>query len=536
MSYNTNEYVIYLRKSRADVEAEGRGEGETLARHEKMLIELARRQKLTITEIYREVVSGETIAARPIMQKLLSEVESSRWTGVLVVEVERLARGDTMDQGFVAQAFKFSDTKIITPMKTYDPNNEFDEEYFEFGLFMSRREYKTINRRLQRGRVASVREGKYVSNKSPYGYQRVKISGDKGYTLEIIPEQAEIVRMIFNLYTVGEVKEDGTLERIGVNMIMHRLNDLKVPSRSGGQWYHATIRDMLINPVYIGKIRWNWRPEVKKIIDGQVIKERPRSKDFVLVDGLHEAIIEEDIFYLAQDYMTKNPPRPIGERYLVKNPLGGLVVCGVCGRKMVRRPYPNPDQPDSLMCHLTGCPNVSSQLHLVEERILSSLAEWLRDYKLQWEQGVAPQTDVLLDAKRKALDKIESELQTLEKQRSSIHDFLEQGIYDTETFLDRTRELSERVKLAEADRRAIESDLNLEEVRAESRQTIIPKVENLLEVYHQLPSPKAKNDLLKEVLEKVVYKKERGAKWKGVSMDDFELELYPRVPKQRVFD
>lgn len=56
--------------------------------------------------------------------------------GVLVVEVERLARGDTSDQGRVAKTFKFSDTLIITPSKTYDPNNEYDEEYFEFGLFM----------------------------------------------------------------------------------------------------------------------------------------------------------------------------------------------------------------------------------------------------------------------------------------------------------------------------------------------------------------------------------------------------------------
>ncbi|MCL1904457.1 MAG: recombinase family protein, partial [Oscillospiraceae bacterium] len=151
-----NQYCMYLRKSRADAEAEQRGEGETLARHEKTLFELARRHKLNVCQVYREIVSGETIAARPVMQQLLSEISEGMWTGVLVMEVERLARGDTIDQGMVMQAFKYSETRIITPMKTYDPNNEFDEEYFEFGLFMSRREYKTINRRLQQGRITSV--------------------------------------------------------------------------------------------------------------------------------------------------------------------------------------------------------------------------------------------------------------------------------------------------------------------------------------------------------------------------------------------
>ena len=106
------------------------------------------------------------------------------------MDVDRLARGNSIDQGIISQTFLFAGTKIITPTKTYDPANEFDEEYFEFGLFMSRREYKTINRRLQRGRVASVKEGKYVSNKAPYGYERVKIQDDKGFSLTPVPEQA----------------------------------------------------------------------------------------------------------------------------------------------------------------------------------------------------------------------------------------------------------------------------------------------------------------------------------------------------------
>ena len=194
---------IYLRKSRADREAEARGEEETLARHERILLDLAKRRSCHIGAIYREVVSGETISARPVMQRLLQEVESGMWDGVLVVEVERLARGDSIDQGVVARAFQYSDTKIITPTKTYDPNNEFDEEYFEFGLFMSRREYKTIKRRLNAGRVSSVQEGKYCGNKPPYGYRRVKLEHTKGYSLEPIPEQAEIVKLIYNWYTYG---------------------------------------------------------------------------------------------------------------------------------------------------------------------------------------------------------------------------------------------------------------------------------------------------------------------------------------------
>ena len=152
------QYLIYLRKSRNDAQLEAMGVDD-LERHEKTLLALAKSMNLQIGAIYREGVSGDSIAARPEMQRTLKEVEAGLWKGVLVMEVERLARGDTVDQGIVQRTFQYSETLIVTPAKIYDPNNEFDEEYFEFGLFMSRREYKTIRRRMRAGVTAAVREG-----------------------------------------------------------------------------------------------------------------------------------------------------------------------------------------------------------------------------------------------------------------------------------------------------------------------------------------------------------------------------------------
>ena len=221
-------YAIYLRKSRADAELEAQGELETLSRHSAVLMEYARRNSLDITEIYKEIVSGETISARPVMQQLLYAVEHNRYKGVLVMEIERLARGDTIDQGIVAQAFKYSNTLIITPQKTYNPNNEFDEEYFEFGLFMSRREYKTINRRLQAGRLQSVKEGKFIGNKPPYGYIKIKLKAEKGYTLEPNPQQAETVKLIFKWYAYGV---DGV--SVGYSEIAKRLHNMGIKTATG---------------------------------------------------------------------------------------------------------------------------------------------------------------------------------------------------------------------------------------------------------------------------------------------------------------
>ena len=194
-------YCMYLRKSRADKDYENSSTEAILNRHEKALLELAQNNNYKISQIFREVVSGETLSQRPEMQKLLAQVENNMYDGVLVMEVERLARGNSVDQGIIAQAFKYSNTLIITPTKVYDPQNEFDEEYFEFGLFMSRREYKTINRRLNAGRLASCKEGKFVGSITPYGYSKEKLKNQKGYKLVPDLEESKVLKLIFELYT-----------------------------------------------------------------------------------------------------------------------------------------------------------------------------------------------------------------------------------------------------------------------------------------------------------------------------------------------
>lgn len=530
------QYCIYLRKSRTDVEAEARGEGETLARHKKTLIELAKRMKLNIKNIYNEIMSGETISARPVMQKLLDEVGQGLWDGVLVMEIERLARGNTIDQGIVAQTFQLSGTKIITPMKIYDPNNEFDEEYFEFGLFMSRREYKTINRRLQRGRLASVMEGKYVANQPPYGYNRKKIDNDKGYTLEPNETEANIVKIIFELYTKGELQSDGTYTKIGTGLIANKLNSMSIAPKKGGHWVANSIRDILINPVYIGKIRWNWRPTIKKMVSGKVVTKRPRSSsnDYILTDGLHPPIIEKNIFDTAQNIMKKNSPSPIKKNDTVKNPLAGLIVCGKCGRKMVRRPYPpEKNQADTIMCAANNCNNVSSALYIVENKILSALKQWLKDYKLSWESSKNDGISHQLDSKRNTLKRLEIDIKKIKQQINKTHELLEQGIYSTEIFLERSSLNSEKLEKLKKEKVKIESELSNDIFKNENKKNIVPKIEKILSVYKNLKTPKAKNDILKNVLKKVVYTKLKGGRWHS-DPEDFEIILYPKLPESSV--
>lgn len=518
-------YCMYLRKSRADQEAEQHGELETLARHEQLLTELAKRLGIQVQAVYKEIVSGETIAARPEMTRLLADVEAGAWNGVLVVEVERLARGDTIDQGIVAQAFKFSGTKIITPAKIYDPDNEFDEEYFEFGLFMSRREYKTISRRINRGRIASVKEGKYISPVAPYGYKRVKLRESKGYTLAPDPEQAPVVRLIYDLYVNGKNGEE-----MGSRKIALYLDSLGIKPMKKGSWSPATIRDMLKNEIYTGRSVWQKRREVKSVKNGTVTKSRPTAKEYISVPGLHEAIISEETFAAARKIMEQHVHTTSTAGMPLQNPLSGLVYCAKCGALMTRLGENARTRYSVLKCPNTHCDNISAPIFLIEKEILSFLREWLDNYKLTLQTGGNRRPDLTAGALQESLAAARKELEDLHARREKTYDLLESGIYSNEVFLERNGKLTGEIKTAEAALQKMETELAAQEQKNREFSDLLPRAYELIALYEKTNAAAEKNRILKQLIVKADYvKTTRNARGR-LENCNFSLHVYPKLP------
>jgi len=516
------QYCIYLRKSRADVEAENMGEEDTFTRHERTLLELAKKLRLPITKIYKELVSGETIAARPVMQQLLNEVDQGLWAGVLVMEVERLARGDTIDQGIVSQTFKANGTKIITPLKTYDPNNEFDEEYFEFGLFMSRREYKTINRRLQRGRLASVNEGKIISSTAPYGYDRIKIKDAKGYTLTPNPDEAPVVKLIFDLYT----NTPG-----GIQKVADKLNAMQIKLRHKDFWTRSTVTDILDNPVYIGKVRWGYRLYKKYIVNGKLKSKRLVNPNCYFIDGIHPPLVSEEVFFKAQTKMKNNRTIKVKIDNTLKNPLSGLVYCKMCGSLMTREGPGKRHKIETLACHNSNCDNVSAPLVLIESKIIEYLNEWVINYKLKTRhEDVNNTEDSVLVMKKKKLKELQREVEKIDKQIDQTYDLLEREVYTVEVFTQRHQKLNERKADTLKAIAELESDIASESGNAINKN-MIPVFENVLECYNKVESAEEKNMLLKQIVSRVEYiKTVRNTRGKAFN-DNFEVTVYPLLPK-----
>ncbi|WP_018132704.1 recombinase family protein [Effusibacillus pohliae] len=512
MSYPTDltHVAVYLRKSRADIEAEARGEGETLSKHRRALFELAKKYRYTITDVYEEIVSGERIIDRPEMQRLLHAVQEGRYNAVLCMDIDRLGRGNLVDQGLIQDAFKASRTLIITPRKVYDLQDEMDEEWSEFEAFMARRELKIITRRLQRGRRQSAAEGRSISKKPPYGYLR-----DENLKLYPDPESAPVVKMIFDMALKGE----------GRKAIANKLTDLGIPSPAGkSRWDLSTISEILKNPVYLGHIVWGRVSYRKDPSGGGYTRTRVSRDAWIVKEHAHEPLVDEETFQQVRELAKKKQPRVPKEKEL-SNPLATLVFCSECGHAMRRLPTYNRPY-NRLMCGTYGCTTRGARFEIVEERLIQILRDMLSGFQADEQMNVAKPRKryALLELTERKIEGLLGSIEELQKQRNNLHDLLERGIYDVDTFLERNRIVSDRLEQAQDELEKANEELAYLREQEQRQEQIVPKMTRVLEAYEKAETAKEKNDLLKEIVEKVIYV--RPQEWKDV--DRFDLEVYLR--------
>lgn len=508
LSEQKDRYAMYLRKSRADLELEALGEGETLAKHKAMLYALAAKKDIHPDQItvYEEIVSGESLDERTEAQRLLHDVFDKTYKGVLVVEVERLARGNTKDQGEVAEAFQYSSTLIITPAKVYDPNDEFDQEYFEFGLFMSRREYKTIRRRLDAGKLQAVKEGNYLLPTAPFGYDILKIS-KKERTLVENPEQARILRMIFDWYT-----ED----RKPTSWIANQLTEMGIPTKKNKErWSRQTIREMLFNAHYIGKVSWGHQ-EVYKVKDpatGKLVKRRRQvAENIQLYEGKHEALISEEQFYKVRQIYGKNAPAKTNT--VLQNPLAGLLFCCDCGRRINYHDFrdgsrvPRYNHPYRFKCQKKSVSSI-----VMIDAVIAGLKAYIADFEMKMDTYT--QEDEI-KRHQATLESLESELKKQEQKKRRLFDSWEadDGVYTKEEFIERKQMYAHTIE-------KLEKQIKDFKANAPKPVNYEEKIATLHELIETLNDPnkdaKAKNDFMKKVVDRIDfdsidYGRNKGAK------------------------
>lgn len=481
-------YIMYLRKSRADNPNES--VEEVLEKHENILQEMAERDlggRIPEHCIFREIVSGETITERPEMMRVLSMIENPAVKGVLVVEPQRLSRGDLEDCGKVVNAFRYSNTEVVAPNMTYDLTNKMQRKFFEQELMRGNDYLEYTKEILLRGRIASIKRGNYIGNIPPFGYNKKAI--EDGFTLEP-NEYAPAVELAYKMY----VYENKTpLE------IARHFDSLGIKPYRSEIWERASIRAMLTNKHYIGLVYFGTKRTEKTVVNGQVVarKSRPANpEDFIIAKGKHPALVSEELFEAAQTKFRNHPRSKVG--LPLQNPFAGLMFCQKCGRAMAYHPYKHART--RIECrNRNGCGSKSAFMDDVVEATAFTLE---KEHLPRLEAELRNDSGKSAAIQQKMIEKLGKELADLHAKEEKQFDLLESGTYTEEVFQKRNKAL--HAQMEEVKSKIYEAKQQMpKEINYEGE--IVKIKEAVAELRKPDVPAEIKNRLLKAIIKRIDY-------------------------------
>lgn len=480
-------WLMYLRKSRQDDPNES--VEEVLAKHEIILQDLAKRElgrEIPEDCIYREVVSGgESIDEREEMRKVLARMEDPKVAGVLVVDPQRLTRGELEDCGLLISTLKYTSTLVATPMMTYDMNNKMERKFFESELMRGRDFLDYTKEILLRGRIAAVKRGCYIGNHVLFGYRKVVIGKD--HTIEP-DENADIVRMIFDLY----VNQDMTYYQIAC-----KLNDMGVKPQKGEKWNKTSIRWMLKNVHYDGKVCFNRVRQITSMENGEKVTRKlmQEQDDIIIAEGKHPALVDHETFLKAQEKLNANPPAKQG--YALKNPFAGVLFCAKCGKAIAQHPYKHAEP--RFECRSRPKCYKSIKMSELEEAILVALEQSeLPNLQAKWKSGAGNS----IALQKKLLESLEKEMENYRQQEEKQYEFLETGRYTPDVFDKRNAAL--RQKMEDCQERIYKAKATMPK-EVNYAEKIVTLKEAIAGMKNPDYTPEQKNRLLKAIVERIDY-------------------------------
>lgn len=256
-----------------------------------------------------EGASGKSIAGRPYMRRLLKDAQEKKFNTVMVYKIDRLAR-KLKDALEISDTLEQHNVKLISLNENFDTSTAFGKTAFQMLCSFAELERNTIVDRVKMGMMQRAKEGKYNGG-LVLGYDSV----DKH--LVINNEEALLVRKIF----------DYAEQDMGLKAITRRLNEMSYKTKQGKSFSTLSVKTILNNPMYIGKIRFN------QLENWSEKRRSGKNPDYILVDGVHEPIISDVQWENVQRIIRKRSYKPV--RSETPFILSGIIKCPQCGAGMV---------------------------------------------------------------------------------------------------------------------------------------------------------------------------------------------------------
>lgn len=307
--------ALYIR-----VSTHGKQEELSPAAQKRLLLDYAKKNNIVISKdyIYEEKgISGRKADRRPQFMEMISAAKSkpSPFDVILVWKYSRFARNQEESIVYKSLLRRKCNVEVISVSEPLidGPFGSLIERIIEW-----MDEYYSIrlSGEVFRGMSEKAMKGGYQA-RPPLGYKIVQ----KGEPPVIVPEEAEIIKYIFDQYVNGHM---------GIFEIARNLNTLGSKTSHGKAFERRSVEYILKNPTYCGMIRWN-------MTDNQT-KEIKSKSDWIIAEGTHPPIISKELFNAAKERFEKEY-RPSGARpsSTYRHWLSGLIKCPACGRTMIAK-------------------------------------------------------------------------------------------------------------------------------------------------------------------------------------------------------
>ncbi len=487
--------ALYLRKSRGD-------DDSVLVKHENILIEICKKHGWRYVK-YKEIGTSDSINLRPKMLELLKEVEKETYDAVLVVDYDRLGRGELEDQGRIKNVFSKSDTFIITPQRLYDLNNDDDNFYSDVQGIFARQEYRMIKKRFRRGKREGAKLGKWTNGSPPIPYVYDPINKQ----LNIDEEQLKIYRYII----------ENALEGVGTSSIAWDLNKQGIRTKNGYFWHPTSIYRILIDETQLGKIVTN------KTQGSGHKKQKPSAKpyavktkdEWIIVENCHAPVKTQEehdkIMHLLKT-RKKVPPAARAGRH----PLSGIIRCGICGHSIQIQKKSN-SKKDSVKC----CQHYNPYGDICENRgglikpIYDYIIEQIDIYGNEIKNALEEEGEVNNSSINSRIDETIKIINRKKYALERIDEAFEAGVYSLQ-------KRNERFSKVEGELEELKKELTILENKVKdpskiSRKKRLQQIEEFKKQIKNQENPTELNALYRSIIDEII--------WKRVGDDEPEVHI-----------
>lgn len=291
-------------------------------------------RKYEFCEFYDDGYSGTTMN-RPGMQALLELIKKNEIDVVVVKDLSRFSR-DYIDLGtYMEQIFPFMGIRFIAIADRYD-SRDYEGSGVDIDVafqgLLSDFYCKDVSDKVKSSLSTKRRQGKYATGLTPFGYEKKE---SDSYELQVVPEEAEIVRYIFKL-SFGGNNLTQICRKLNEEKILTPLeyrNQRKKQNRKELQqqyklWQAGTVKAILTNETYIGNMVYE---KTKQELPGTGKKIVLPREEWKVFENHHEPIVEKEIFNEVQ---KKFGNRKNGSKKSIEYPLKGKLYCEHCKRTL----------------------------------------------------------------------------------------------------------------------------------------------------------------------------------------------------------